>query len=425
MKRFWAIVLTAVCALSLEAQIVYDSIWCDEIKTVTLYRSGIDQEAPVMLLGSGDRLLLRFDLLAEEPSTFRYTLRHCDAEWHIDDLETYEYLTGIDEVLIDDYTPSLTTMQPYFNYKAALPAAGMSLLLSGNYVLIVHPDDAPDSTVLTCRFQVSEELLNSTLEMVRPTSGMRIYEDQEIDVSLEQKPDLVFGDYLPYSFTPTYMKLYLQQNGRLDNLRQLPFTGYSGSKLCYRWKEENVFAGGNSFRYFDLSNMRGSMYNVLRVERFGGEYFAVLRPEEDRSRTHYIVQPGLNGGFKVNAWDRSNPQIESEYIWANITLPMPHPFMNGSIHVVGALTQWRLDDRSRMEWNPQYKAYTLRLLLKQGYYAYQLLFRPAGESIGLTATLEGDHMETPNNYRLNVFYRTPGDRYDRLLSVRSLQMASE
>ncbi|MBR1792276.1 MAG: DUF5103 domain-containing protein [Bacteroidales bacterium] len=425
MKSLFVLIFTAMCVFSLHAQVIHDSVWSNEIKTVTLYRSGIDQEVPVMLLGSNDRLQLRFDLLAEEPTTFRYTLRHCDAEWRLDDLESYEYLSGIDDALIDDYTPSLTTLQPYYNYKAAIPAAGMTLLLSGNYALIVRLQDDPDSIVLTCRFRISEELLNPSLEIVRPTSGMRIQEDQEVNVALEQKPDLVFGSYLPFSFTPTYLKLYLQQNGRLDNQRVLPFSSYSGSKLCYRWKPENVFAGGNSFRYFDFSNLRGSMYNVLRMERFGGEFFAILRPEEDRSRQHYTAQPGLNGGFKINAWDRSNPQVESEYAWVNISLPMSRPYLNGSVHVVGGLTQWRMDEYSRMEWQPQYKAYTLRLLLKQGYYSYQILFCPTGETVGLTATLEGDHIETPNDYHLYVYYRAPGDRYDRLLSSRTLSLGSE
>ena len=109
----------------------------------------------------------------------------------------------------------------------------------------------------------------------------------------------------------------------------------------------------------------------------------------------------------------------------NISLPMSRPYLNRSVHVVGGLTQWRMDEYSRMEWQPQYKAYTLRLLLKQGYYSYQILFCPTGETVGLTATLEGDHIETPNDYHLYVYYRAPGDRYDRLLSSRTLSLGSE
>ncbi|MBQ0016560.1 MAG: DUF5103 domain-containing protein [Bacteroidales bacterium] len=402
----------------LYSQVLTDSNYSTLVSSITLYRSGIDQERPTMLLGSNDRLLLRFDWLDEEPTTFRYTFRHCDAEWQADEMEPYEYLQGFEEGIIDQYDPSINTLQHYYNYHQYLPTDGTTLQISGNYLLIVRLDDNPDSIVFTRRIQVTENLINGGNEVVRPTSGMRIMQDQEVNVWLAEKPDLEFGTYLPFTFSPTYLKVVLQQNGRTDNMRQLPFSGYCGGQLCYRWKDENCYAGGNPFRYFDISNMHATMYNVLRVEEYGGELFGMLRPEEDRSGKPYIGHEGLNGGMKVNVWDRNDPNTEADYIWVNFSLPMARPMLNGSIHVVGELTQWQLDSHSEMEWNQQYKAYTKRLLLKQGYYAYQLLFKPYGEQQGLTATLEGDHVETPNTYHLYVYYRFPGDRYDRLLLVR-------
>ena len=85
--------------------------------------------------------------------------------------------------------------------------------------------------------------------------------------------------------------------------------------------------------------------------------------------------------------------------------------------MVGELTQWRLDEASRMEYRPDLKAYTLRLHLKQGYYSYQLLFLPVGETEGSTGVLEGDYFETPNQYTAFVYYRGPNDRYDRLAAI--------
>ena len=70
-----------------------------------------------------------------------------------------------------------------------------------------------------------------------------------------------------------------------------------------------------------------------------------------------------------------------------------------------------------MDWNPRYKAYTKRLLLKQGYYSYQLIFLPAGESQGQTSRIEGDHFEMTNSYTIFVYYRPPGARFDRLVGL--------
>ena len=159
--------------------------------------------------------------------------------------------------------------------------------------------------------------------------------------------------------------------------------------------------------------------NIVRIEEYGGETFAILRPEEDRSAKHYIAATTLNGGMKVNIWDRNNPRLEADYVWVNFSLPMAQPMLDGTVHIVGALTDWRVDSLSQMDYNPQYRAYTKRLLLKQGYYAYQLLVHsPARRGASATARLEGDHREAPNHYTVYVYQHSPADRADRLIAVR-------
>ena len=80
-----------------------------------------------------------------------------------------------------------------------------------------------------------------------------------------------------------------------------------------------------------------------------------------------------------------------------------------------------MNDQSRMEWNQSMKAYTARLFLKQGYYAYQLLFLPAGSTVGETSRLEGNHFQTLNDYYIYVYQRNPGDLYDRLIGFGQTQ----
>ena len=47
---------------------VSDSAWRSDVKTVTLTRSGVELEAPVLTLGKGERMLLQFDILADRKS---------------------------------------------------------------------------------------------------------------------------------------------------------------------------------------------------------------------------------------------------------------------------------------------------------------------------------------------------------------------
>ena len=403
------------CCEGVYAQVVTDSNWREDVKTVTLYKNGVEGERPVLVLGSEDRLLLRFDVLGAEVEGYRYKIQHCDSRWQVDELEPYEYMNGFEEGPINNYNSSFTTLTDYVNYYEYIPSQYSQFLISGNYVVTVTRQDEPDSVLLTRRFCVVEGSLKADVSVGVPYDNVSIFERREVDVALKENRDYR-GNMLPPTLNPAYFRVVVQQNGRTDNMRELPFGGYESGVLCYRYKNENVFEGGNTFRYFDISNIRTAMYNVVQIEEYGGEWYAMLRPLEDRSGKSFITEQTLNGGMKVNVWDRTNKQTEADYVYVNFMLPMRSPFMNGSVHVVGELTQWKLDERSRMEYDPEMQAYRLRLLLKQGYYAYQLLFVPKGESCGLTETLEGNHYEMPNDYRVYVYYRGLNDRYDRLVA---------
>ena len=421
MNRHILLLFMALCAMAVSccegvyAQVVTDSNWREDVKTVTLYKNGVEGERPVLVLGSEDRLLLRFDVLGAEVEGYRYKIQHCDSRWQVDELEPYEYMNGFEEGPINNYNSSFTTLTDYVNYYEYIPSQYSQFLISGNYVVTVTRQDEPDSVLLTRRFCVVEGSLKADVSVGVPYDNVSIFERREVDVALKENRDYR-GSMLPPTLNPAYFRVVVQQNGRTDNMRELPFGGYESGVLCYRYKNENVFEGGNTFRYFDISNIRTAMYNVVQIEEYGGEWYAMLRPLEDRSGKSFITEQTLNGGMKVNVWDRTNKQTEADYVYVNFMLPMRSPFMNGSVHVVGELTQWKLDEGSRMEYDPEMQAYRLRLLLKQGYYAYQLLFVPKGESRGLTETLEGNHYEMPNDYRVYVYYRGLNDRYDRLVA---------
>ena len=384
-----------------------------------LSRDGIEMEEPLLLLdddGNGGRLSLSFDLLEEQPRDLRYRFIHCDREWRADEMEPFEFFNGFEEQRIDDYRPSFTTLQPYTHYHTSFPTDYSRFLISGNYVILVYPYDQPDSILLTRRFRVNENLIELSATVERATTGGDLHRDQELSLFIDGARN---GNPTAQALLrPEYLHPWVQQNGRTDNMRELPFSGYMSGKLCYRWTDANRFAGGNNFRYFDISNLRAPIYNIQRIERYGGETHVVLQAEEDRSRKVFRKEETLNGGMKVHVWDRTDNAVEADYAWVYFTLPMSRPLLDGSIHIVGALTDWQLDDASRMEWNPNQQVYTGRLYLKQGYYAYQLLFLPAGETQGETALVEGDHSETPNRYHIYVYFRQPGDRYDRLIGVR-------
>ncbi len=398
------------------AEVGRDSVWQNDVRSIYFTRSGLELEAPVLQLGGSERLVLHFDLLGLEPKDLRYRITHCDADWHPDLPDPYDYISGFEEENINNYESSFTTLQPYFHYHQTLPSRNTRFLVSGNYLLSVFIQDEPDSILFTRRFYVEEHLLDADIEITPPKAGIgNPRRDVEVDVSL----GLAEGKIL--NLSPQFLTVRVQQNRRTDLVRTLSFSGYNGSMLAYRWQNENVFPGGNCFRYFDISNLHTPMYNVQKVDQYADELFAFIRPEQDRSRKNYSHEEVLRGGMKTNAFDRHNPHLEGDYVWVSFSLPLEQPFLDGSVHIVGQLTDWELTDRSRMEWQPQYKAYTARMLLKQGYYAYQLLFLRAGEMEAVSYKLEGDHYETHNDYTIYVYYHFPNDRSDRLILVHQLK----
>lgn len=411
--------LTAVCmlTLSMQGQVIYDSAWRDDVKTVQLYRQGAELETPVLTMDDDRQLVLEFDVLRSEAEELQWHISHCDRQWVPDGLEGHEFMSGFADGSVEEHDFSFTTLRDYVHYRCLLPDGGgfAHFAHSGNYVLTVTSEEGGD-TLLTRRFCVSEQAVKVRAEVSRPYDGMALDRRQEVDVLVEGTSGI--------QPRQDYEHVLVQQNGRWDNARWLTFSGYDGRGLAYRYRKENVFDGGNTFRFFDCSNLHTPMYNVTKVEEYGGETFVLLRPEEDRSRKHYITETTLNGGMKVNIWERDNPRLEADYVWVNFSLPMAQPMLEGSVYIVGALTDWRLDEGSRMEYNPTHKAYTKRLLLKQGYYAYQLLVRPVnprlGEARSATAALEGDHRETPNSYTIYVYRQSPSDRADRLLAVTTV-----
>lgn len=420
MKKCLSIaVMTMITFCTTAQRVMTDSAWRAEVKTVLLTREGVELERPVLTLGAGERMLLQFDLLVDEAQNLRYSIAHCDAHWRRDDLEPFEFMNGFEQGEIENYEFSFTTLRPYIHYYQSIPAKFAAFTHSGNYLLAVTDEEG--DTLLTRRFWVTEEAVGVNAEMARPYDGMDIMRRQEVDVTVKRSE--VGGNNV--FLRPEYERVQVQQNGREDNARWLEFSGYDGTALCYRFRSCNVFHGGNTFRFFDCSNIYTPMYNVQKVEEYGGELFAILRPEENRSKKHFLSETTLNGGMKVNIQGRRKPAVEADYVWVNITLPMAQPWLDKSVYVVGQMTDWKLDSTSRMDYNPQYKAYVKRLLLKQGYYAYQLLvkrYEVGGMSDWLaTEMLEGDHMETSNFYTIFVYHREPSDRADRLVAVKRIK----
>jgi len=92
----------------------------------------------------------------------------------------------------------------------------------------------------------------------------------------------------------------------------------------------------------------------------------------------------------------------------------------------GELTQFEVNDSSKLEFNPERGAYERTLLLKQGFYNYSyvtLSDKNKDDNLPVFDNTEGNHWGTENNYTILVYYRSFGGRADELVGFASLNSA--
>ena len=69
-----------------------------------------------------------------------------------------------------------------------------------------------------------------------------------------------------------------------------------------------------------------------------------------------------------------------------------------------------------MTFNPQKGIYELQMLMKQGFYNYKYVVVDQNNTLS-EGSISGDFDETENNYKVLVYYRDLGARYDKIIGL--------
>lgn len=376
------------------------------IKTVTLEQQGNLMSEPVLYLNSSQKLLLQFDELSEETQNYEYTIVHCNADWTESELDVMLYLEGFEVQPIENFNNSFNTIQRYVHYSQTIPSSNMKITKSGNYIIKVFLAGREDDLVLTRRFYCVDDQTNIKTE-IRPSSLTSLQQTtQEVNVKVGAKGMRFFSE------PEKYMQVIVQQNGREDNKRRLRLRGNSGADIDFSFDESNQFLGGNEFRNFDITSLRNKSNYVERLDFYDNQNIAILRAERIKKSFAYSTEKDINGKFYIRNEYQEDRNTSSDYVWVYFSLPLPYT-LEGNYYVVGDLSDWRMNEQNKFEY--QDGKYLATLYLKQGYYNYQILFLPNFLSEGSTKEVEGNHYETNNAYKVFVYYRNFSDNYDELI----------
>jgi hypothetical protein len=88
------------------------------------------------------------------------------------------------------------------------------------------------------------------------------------------------------------------------------------------------------------------------------------------------------------------------------------------------LTDYKLDERFKLEYDERSKMYEATVDLKQGFYNYIYVAVPVNTRKIDFSMLEGDWYGAENEYQFIVYYRPFGSRYDRVVGFQKFNSLS-
>lgn len=409
------LILLVFFTVTVTAQKIYRTKILDEnIKTLQIGVNDDKYLIPIVELKGSDVLRIRFDEMSHLAHSYSYTVRHCNADWTESNLSTNEYLNGFTSGNITDFSLSQITTFLYTHYKFELPNTDISFKISGNYVVLIYEDNKVDQPIAQACFSIVEP-------KVSITAAVRGNTDTELSGSLQQLDFEVQLNGYQVRDINNELKVVVRQNNRYDNeVSGIQPTFISGSKLIFNNNKALIFEGGNEFHRFDISSVYAASVGVDEIRYEAPHYDVFLTQDKIEKSKSYTTEFDVNGKFVVNNQESmENSDIDADYMYVHFMLPLKQPFFDGQLYLGGGMNYNLLDENSGLKYDFNAGAYYKTLLLKQGGYNYQYWFVPKGMNKASVAKVDGSYWQTGNEYSIYIYHRAWGERYDKLIGVKS------
>jgi hypothetical protein len=277
--------------------------------------------------------------------------------------------------------------------------------------LKVFVDGNEDRIAFTRRFMVFEQNVAIEAGVKQATDLNFRATHQEIDFIITITRLAIPNPYRD-------MKVVITQNGRWDNaITALQPRMVRGNQFIFDYEQGNLFPGGNEFRNFDIKSLRYRSLNVENISTLRDSRSVSLMPDRNRRFMRYTTRGDINGRFLIKTDDYQDDVLEADYALVHFYLPHDTPVVDGSVYVVGEMTDWNATSYNRMTYNYRERRYELSLMLKQGFYDYKYAFLPDNSDVLDLTTFEGSHSVTENDYTIYIYYRRQGEVYDSLIGI--------
>ena len=357
---------------------------------------------------------ISFDMLENHEEDVWYRVVHCDRNWEASDISEMDYAEGFMPVRVNDRRPSWNTYVNYWHYSVTFPNDDIRLLLSGNYAVIFHAEDDPDTPLAVATFSVTEQNAVVSGEVSPNTDIDYLAFHQQLTLALTwSEQQLLWLD------ATGEVTLAVTQNRQARTRRLITAPSrIEPGRAWYEHLRPLIFEAGNNWRRFEFVDKR---YVTIGVEAVGYHppyYYAKLVADEPKVTQHYLYDQDQDGRFLIAARNTDDADVEADYFYAQWTLNMPQTL--NPVYLTGDFLYDNLSADTQLQWDAAEGVYHYERLLKQGAYNYQYVTSPDGVHLTYAQT-EGNHYEAENEYEVYVYYRPTGGRYDRLLAVATFK----
>lgn len=379
------------------------------IKSITFKSTSSDLgELPIIKLG--ETFYLEFDALVNNEPDFYYKIKHYNYDWTESQLVRPEFLLGVDNFRLFNYRNSFNTFQLYSHYTLSIPnQQTKGLKVSGNYILSIH--DSSDNLVFSRKFMIYEDVVTPGIRIKRSRDVSTIDRVQTVDIEISG------GNQLNNPLQ-TVKALIIQNRNLNTAIKNIKPQYTIGDKLIYRYINETAFLGGNEYLFFETKDVRTASLGVQFIE-LNDIYHSYLFANSSRADLPYTYNPDINGGFKITALDREDISIEADYTQVHFTLDYPELTNGERIYVYGNFNNYALEDYNEMMYNYDTGRYQTNFKLKQGFYNYKYVVLNSNGTLD-EGKISGNFWQTENNYKVLVYYRDLGARYDRIVGFNEV-----
>ncbi|WP_040247711.1 type IX secretion system plug protein [Psychroserpens mesophilus] len=377
----------------------------DYIKTITFKSRNTPQgELPILRLN--EPFYLEFDALVATEPDFYYTIEHYNYDWTKSNLVKMEYMVGFDDYRIVDYRNSYNAYQLYSHYRLQIPnAQTRALTKTGNYMISIFNDDR--ELVFTRKFMIYEQKVGVGVSVKRSRDVRYIAGKQSVDISINSN-SLNLNNPLQ-----TVNTLIIQNNNLRTAIKDVKPQYTLGKELVYRYTDETAFWAGNEFRFFENKDVRAANIGVQYID-LKDIYHNYLFVNSERASQPYTFNPDINGNFLVTAIDVEDVDIEADYTMTHFALAYPELKDGSKIYIYGNFNNYALEEINRMVFNEEENFYEAVFRLKQGFYNYKYVIVDSKGNLD-EGRISGNFWQTENNYKVLVYYRDLGARYDELI----------